>query len=107
MFPLDSFFVTGRPSSRLPHAIFRRRDTDLFVFQRLPQFSNNFTNHVERGPRLASESHGFRQKSAFLDQPSSRIDCVWHYRLACVYSNAQDRHARTFTWTCLSALDPL
>jgi hypothetical protein len=28
--------VTGGPSSRLPHVIFRCRDTDLFVFLRLP-----------------------------------------------------------------------
>jgi|ERR1700674_2345913 len=48
MFPLDSIFVTGRPSSRLPHVIFRCRHTDLFVFMRLPQFSNNFTRHVEK-----------------------------------------------------------
>ena len=72
MFPLDSIFVTGRPSSRLPHVIFRCRHTDLF-FMRLPQFSNNFTSHVERGPGLAFGSHGFRQKSVFLDQPGSRI----------------------------------
>src|SRR5216684_2800993 len=85
MFPLDSIFVTGRPSSRLPHVIFRCRHTDLFVFMRLPQFSNNFTSHVERGPGLAFGSHGFRQKSAFLDQPDSRIDCAWHWHLACVY----------------------
>src|SRR5260221_14205801 len=68
----------GRPSSRLPHVIFRCRHTDLFVFMRLPQFSNNFTSHVERGPGLAFGSHGFRQKSAFLDQPGSRIGLVCH-----------------------------
>jgi len=50
MFPLVSIFVTGRPSSRLP------------------QFPNNFTSHIENGPRLAFESQEFQQKSAFLDQ---------------------------------------
>src|SRR6266404_258084 len=53
MFPLDSIFVNGRPSSRLPHVIFRCSHTDLFVFMRPPQCSNNFTSHVERGPGLA------------------------------------------------------
>jgi len=76
--PLDSIFVTGHPSSRLPHVVFRRSDIDLFVCQRHPQFSNNFTGHVERGPGLAFGSHGFRQKSAFLNQPGSRIGCVCH-----------------------------
>ena len=104
MFPLDSIFVTGRPSRRLPHVIFRCRHTDLFVFMRN---SNNFTSHVERAPGLAFGSHGFRQKNAFLDQPGSRIDCVWHWRLARVYSNAQDCHARSFTVTLLAGLDPL
>jgi hypothetical protein len=75
---VDSDFVTGGPSSRLPHVIFRCRDTDPFVSLRLPQSSNKFTSHVERGPGLAFGSHGFRQTSAFLDQPGSRIDCVWH-----------------------------
>src|SRR4029077_3915403 len=73
----DSNFVTGGPSSRLPHVIFRCRDTDPF-FLRFPQSSNKFTSHVERGPGLAFGSPGFRQKSAFLDQPGSCIDCVWH-----------------------------
>jgi hypothetical protein len=70
--------VTARPSSRLPHVVSRWRDMDLFVFRRLPQFSNNFTRHVENGPGLSFESHGFRQQSAFLDQPGSRIDYVCH-----------------------------
>jgi len=66
MFPLDSIFVTGRPSSRFPHVVVRCRDTDLFVLKRLPQFSNNVTSHVEkRGPGLAFESPGFWQTSAF------------------------------------------
>src|SRR5258708_14198825 len=55
MFPLDSIFVTGRPSSRFPHGIFRCSHTDLFVFMRLPQFSNNFTSHVERGQGSLSD----------------------------------------------------
>src|SRR5258708_8884184 len=107
MFPLDSIFVTGRPSRRLPHVIFRCRHTDLFVLLRLPQFSNNFTTHVERAPGLAFGSHGFRQKNAFLDQPGSRIDCAWHSRLASVYTNAPDCHARSFTVTLLPGLDRL
>src|SRR5713226_7739379 len=80
MFALDSVFVAGRPSSRLPHVVFRWKGIDLFVFRRLPQFSNNFTSRIESGPGLAFEWHGFRKKSDFLDQPGSRIDCVCHWR---------------------------
>jgi hypothetical protein len=98
MFPLDSFFVTGRPSSRFPHVVVRCRDTDLFVFQRLPQFSNNVTSHVEkRDPGLAFESPGFWLKSAFFDQRGSRIDCVWHEGLACIYSKAPVNRAEATT----------
>ena len=43
MFALESILVTGRPSSRFPHVVFRCRDIDLFVFRRLPRLSNNFT----------------------------------------------------------------
>jgi hypothetical protein len=107
MFPLDSIFITGGPSSRLPHVIFRCRGTDPFVFFRLSQFSNNFTGHVERGPRLALESHRFRQKSAFLNPPCSRIDCVWHWHLRRVLGVAQDCHARSFTVTRLAGVELL
>jgi hypothetical protein len=97
MFPLDSIFVTGRPSSRVPHVIFRCSHTDLFVFMRLPQFSNNFTSHIENGPGLTFGSHGFRQKSAFLDQPGSRnwfgLPLASPLRLR----GAQDCRARSFT----------
>jgi hypothetical protein len=54
------------------------QDPDLFVFARLPQFSNNFPSHIENVPGLAFESQGFRQKSSFLDQLGFRIDCVCH-----------------------------
>ena len=77
----------------------------MFVFRCLPQFSNDFTSHVESGPGLAFESQAFRQKNAFLDQPSCRIDCVRHWRLACVHIGAQDRHIRSFTVTRLAGLD--
>src|SRR6266850_5741493 len=89
------------------HFSLEGQDIDLFVFQRLPRFSNNFTSDVERGPGLAFESHGFGQKSAFLDQPGFRIDCVCHYRLHCVCRVAQDCHARSFTVTRLAGLDLL
>ncbi len=38
---------------------------------RLPRFSNDFTNHVETGPRLAFESQEFRHEGIFLDQYGS------------------------------------
>src|SRR6266849_8399066 len=66
MLPLDSIFVTDRILSPLPHVVFRWRDIDWFVFQRYPQFSNNFTSRTESGPGVAFESEGFRQKSALL-----------------------------------------
>src|SRR5216684_4539289 len=53
---------------------------------------------------LTFESQGFRQECPLLDQDGARFDCVWHYRLACVYSDAQDRHARSFTVTRLAEL---
>jgi hypothetical protein len=38
---------------------------------RLPLFSNDFTSHVETGPRLAFESQGYRRKGVSLDQYGS------------------------------------
>jgi len=50
---------------------------------RLPRCSNDFTSHVETGPRLAFESQGFHPQGVFLDQCGSCVDCVRHWRLVC------------------------
>src|SRR5260370_21467356 len=97
MFPLDSIFVTGRPSRRLPHVIFRCRHTDLFVLLRLPQFSNNFTTHVERAPTLAFRPHGFPPKNPLLPQPPSPLDCPSPCPLARPYSHAPHPPPPRFT----------
>jgi hypothetical protein len=57
-FGLDSIFVPDRCSCRITHIGFLWRGIDLFVFQRLPQFSNNFTSQVESDPGLDFESQG-------------------------------------------------
>src|SRR5712692_934065 len=102
MFACDSIF---RPSRRLPHIVLRWKGGDPFVFQRRPQLSNDSTSHIEKRPGLAFESQGFRQKSAFLDQHSSRVDCVFHEHLLCVCRGAQDHHAHSFRVTRLAGLD--
>src|SRR5258707_12481830 len=100
MFPLDSSSVTGRPSSRLPHVIFRCSHTDLFVFMRLPQFSNNFTSHVERGPGSLSvrTDSGKRAPSSISLVP----ELVW---FAISVSTAFAGALRTATLAVLQCLD--
>ena len=75
--------------------------------RRLPQFSNDSTGRVERGPGLAFALQRFRQKGAFLDQGGSRFDSVCHLRLRCIFNGAYDCHAHSFTVTRLAGLDLL
>src|SRR6266849_418425 len=73
MLPLDSIFVTDRILSPLPHLVFRWKDIDWFVFQRHPQFSNNFTSRTAFAGALRTVTLAVLQRlaSAGLDRLST------------------------------------